>query len=110
MTPIRLCLAPRCGSRAAHRGYCRDHAREREQRVGRAGKRVYNSKRWQQTRERVLFEQPLCECGAIATDVHHRQDIAAGGDLWARSNLVALCHACHSRRTRAEQLGGGRER
>ena len=56
------------------------------------------------TRRRKLADTPLCErCGQIATDVHHRHDLAQGGNPWALDGLEALCHACHSRETRARQ-------
>lgn len=104
--PIRLCLAAGCPRPASYRGYCAEHARVRERRTNRVGKAIYNSTRWKHTRRRVLFLQPLCAvegCGEIATDVHHRVDLADGGDPWARSNLEALCHRCHSAKTRARQ-------
>lgn len=73
--------------------------------MNRAGKKIYGSRRWQNTRRKFLFEHPLCQCEnpdchAIATDVHHRKDLAAGGDPWDPDNLMALEHACHSRITR----------
>jgi 5-methylcytosine-specific restriction endonuclease McrA len=56
-------------------------------------------RRWRdRTRAKFLADHPLCEhCGRIATDVHHRVDIAAGGSHWAFENLQALCHSCHGR-------------
>ena len=53
---------------------------------------------WRALRARVLKLQPECPCGAKATDVDHVISLRAGGtnDL---SNLQALCHSCHSRKT-----------
>lgn len=64
-------------------------------------KSVYNTKRWQILRRSVLFNHPLCECGEIATDVHHIRDIQHGGDPYLPANLQALCRRCHSRITKA---------
>lgn len=100
--PTRLCLEPHCHTPATHRGRCTTHARTNE-RTTHPNKHLYNSARWRNTRTRVLFEQPLCECGAIATDVDHITAMDAGGDPWARSNLQALCRSCHSSKTRQEQ-------
>ena len=103
--PTRLCLAPGCPHPAAYRGRCPDHARTNDQTINRAGRKIYSSARWRHTRERYLLEHPLCErCGALGTDVHHRIDLADGGDPWSFTNLEGLCHACHSRITRAGQI------
>lgn len=109
--PNRPCLEPRCPSPATYRGRCQRHARQRDKQIARAGKSIYNTKRWQLTRKRKLFLTPLCEyvdpdegpCMAVATDVHHKQDIAEGGDPWDMGNLEALCHSHHSMVTRARQ-------
>lgn len=74
-----------------------DHVR------GSAAARGYG-RRWQKLRLLVLHEQPLCEtpgCGQMATDVDHIIAKAKGGTD-ERGNLRALCHACHSRKTAAE--------
>jgi 5-methylcytosine-specific restriction protein A len=107
--PTRLCAEPRCGSPATYRGRCPLHARTNDQQINRAGHAIYRTRRWQLLRRHVLYEQPLCPgvlertCGAIATDVHHIQDIDDGGEPWARSNLLGLCKHCHSRITRLSQ-------
>jgi 5-methylcytosine-specific restriction protein A len=100
--PTRLCLEPKCPNPSHHRGRCQRHAKQRNKDTHR-NRSVYNSKRWQMLRRRVLFDHPLCSCGEIATDVHHIQDIEQGGDPYSRANLQALCHSCHSRITRASQ-------
>lgn len=68
--------------------------------------------RWRELRATVLAERPLCEtpgCREMATDVDHRVRREAGGSDDA-SNLVALCHRCHSRKTVACDGGLGRTR
>lgn len=101
--PVKLCTVPRCGLVAAYKGRCRTHARAYN-RQSHPNKRVYNSTKWKRTRERQLFDHPLCQCGAIATDVDHVTPIEAGGDVWAWSNLQSLCQICHGRKTRDEQV------
>ena len=105
--PVKLCSSPRCPHPATYRGKCSHHSRVRERQTNRAGKAIYNTKRWQMTRKAYLAKQPLCEtegCGEIATDVHHRVDLADGGDPWNLEGLEALCHSCHSSTTRQRQL------
>ena len=108
--PTRLCLQAGCPNESHYRGRCAEHARSNDRNIRRAGRRIYNTAKWRHTRERVLSEQPLCAtegCDTISTDVHHIVDLDDGGDPWARSNLEALCLACHSRITRSEQLSTG---
>lgn len=104
--PVRLCLEPRCGSPATHRGRCPIHARTNNKATHR-NRHVYNSRRWRLLRQAVLLEQPLCACGCdrIATDVDHIVPIHAGGNPWDRNNLQALAAECHGRKTRQEQTG-----
>lgn len=106
--PTRICLEPRCPNVAAYRGRCGDHARSNERTIQRSGYKLYRTKRWELTRRSYLFDHPLCECDdqtchGIATDVHHRVDLNAGGDPWNAANLQALTHACHSKLTRGRQ-------
>lgn len=62
-----------------------------------------NGAAWRRLRALVLAEQPTCaECAKhgwieMATDVDHADNDPSNND---RSNLVGLCHSCHSRRTR----------
>jgi 5-methylcytosine-specific restriction endonuclease McrA len=106
--PTRICMEPRCPAVAAYRGRCQRHSRLRERTINRAGQKIYRRKRWRNTRERVLSEQPICvECkDALAEHVHHIVDLADGGDPWARENLAGLCASCHSKITRANQRTG----
>jgi 5-methylcytosine-specific restriction protein A len=105
--PIRLCLDPRCRNPATYRGRCADHARSWDKAAKRVGYHVYRSKRWEMLRRRVLFEQPLCECGAIAVDVDHITPLEQGGRPYERKNCQGLCKRCHGQKTKAEQ-GGAR--
>ena len=86
-----------CGPRNRQR-----HAQHDAQRAT-AAQRGYDAT-WQRLRLRYLMQHPLCaECArqgrvTAATDVHHivpRRDGGPDED----SNLMALCHACHSRVT-----------
>jgi len=99
---IRPCADKTCPNPATYRGRCQRHARERQNVINldrAAQRKIYNSKRWQLTRRKHLFDNPLCDCGAIATDVHHKTDLADGGEPFASSNLQALCAGCHSKIT-----------
>lgn len=64
-----------------------------------------NSKRWQDLRELILSDEPLCkhclERGHItpATDVDH---VSGDPSDNSRDNLQGLCHECHSRKTAAD--------
>ena len=104
--PSRLCLAPGCGSEATYRGRCAAHARGREQEINRAGKDIYRTKRWRLVRRRKLHDFPICErCQLVlATEVHHVQDIADGGDPYSPTNLASLCASCHSKEGRMRQM------
>lgn len=65
---------------------------------------------WQRVRALVLNEEPMCrQCAAdgrhvAAEHVDHDVALAAGGTN-DRSNLIPLCHSCHSRKT-AQRDGG----
>ncbi|MEK6272359.1 MAG: HNH endonuclease signature motif containing protein [Actinomycetota bacterium] len=102
---MRLCSTAGCTSQVVSGNRCRECAREANRRYTSQNKRYYGRAKWRHTRRKQLHEQPLCEqCGALAEDVHHRVDIQDGGEVWAMDNLMSMCHACHSKITRAEQL------
>jgi 5-methylcytosine-specific restriction endonuclease McrA len=101
--PQAVCLEPGCPQPADYRGRCQTHATQRDRNIQRAGHHIYRTKRWRITRNHHLAQHPLCDCGRIATDVHHRIDIADGGPPWAPTNLASLCHACHGKITRRRQ-------
>ncbi len=102
---MRLCSTPGCTKEATTGLRCRTHERERNRRHTTEHKPLYATRKWKFTRRRVLFDRPLCErCGAIAEDVHHRDGYEDPYDL---DGLEPLCHSCHGKVTRAEQLAGG---
>lgn len=105
--PTRLCLTPTCDQVARYRGRCAGHARTNDQTINRAGRHIYNTRRWRITRDRYLAANPMCAadgCAAIAAHVHHVVDLAAGGNPWNAENLIGMCASCHSRVTRAGQI------
>ena len=59
----------------------------------------------------VLRERPLCEeCEkhgrvCVATEVHHRWALRAGGKRLDRRNLRSLCRECHTRARAEEERG-----
>jgi 5-methylcytosine-specific restriction protein A len=61
---------------------------------------------WQKFRKVYLSEHPLCsDCEAegrvgAATDIHHKQKLRDRPELkYEEENLMALCKACHDKRT-----------
>lgn len=118
--PVRaasVCTRPGCRG-LVRDGVCsacgprqRAAQREHDERRGTAAQRGYGA-RWRRVRAAYLAAHPLCvECeraGRVvpATDVDHIVARRRGGsDEW--SNLQALCHACHSRKTAREQANSG---
>jgi hypothetical protein len=112
----RICQEPYCPRDATSRGRCdecrkryeRERSRARRARAGEG--RLYDKKRWHLTRRRYRFENPFCEhvengkpCGRLAEHVHHRTDLADGGDPYNFENLQALCASHHSRITASRQ-------
>lgn len=103
---------------AAHRREDEEHQREREREYdrhrGSAHQRGYGAT-WRKKRRAYLQRNPLCvEClrqGRVkpATDVDHIISRRRGGTD-DESNLQALCHSCHSRKTNREDGGGWRNR
>lgn len=64
-----------------------------------------NGAAWRRLRASVLANEPLCRLckrmgrTALATDVDHWDNNPSNNDA---TNLVALCHECHSRKTQAD--------
>ena len=86
--------------------YCEKHKPRRAS----AAERGYNQS-WQKARAVFLQAHPLCEeClkqgrYVKATDVDHI--VAHRGDrrlFWDMSNWQALCHSCHSKKTKGEKV------
>lgn len=103
--PTRLCSStkPPCPEPAVYRGYCKAHAMQRN-RETHTNRHIYNSKRWRILRKKILFESPICQnCDQqLATDVDHIKPIEQGGAAWSKQNLQALCHQCHSTKTKQD--------
>ena len=110
----------RCTERAVKRGLCQgcylERQREYDARRETAAGRGYDAE-WQATRAAYLAEHPTCECDdhlklpawrrPAAEDVDHRDGLGPRGPRghdW--SNLRAMTHECHSRRTARDQPGG----
>lgn len=118
--PMRPCAHPGCRE-LVRAGYCDKHRQKDTQRRGTdaaAWHRWYSLPEWRdRIRPAQLLREPFCrECAARAaaenrpelcrvpaTDVDHiiphRGDRALFLDP---RNLQSLCHACHSRKTKAE--------
>src|SRR5918999_5964364 len=119
MSPVRLCLEPRCPNRATARGRCDEHRKAQEAQRSRVRReearernRMYARKRWAMARRAKLFANPLCElehpgCLGIASEVHHRVAMEDGGEEYAIENLVSTCKPCHSRETMRERRDRG---
>lgn len=93
-----LVLTPRCPTHTL--------ALERVYRQ-RGHRHLYQTRRWKALSRRVLADNPICPgvggpCGAITEDVDHLHPVEDGGPMWSTANLQALCHACHSRKTRRD--------
>lgn len=109
--PSFPCLEPGCGRLATYRGRCAAHSKDRERETHRTGRlepssgRMYDRIKWQRTRRAQLQREPLCAvCFELATDVDHIVPLEDGGEPWAPRNLQSLCHACHARKSRGEQM------
>lgn len=111
------CQYPHClHLSVSHSGYCdlhkKQNARILDTTRGSPTDRGYDY-RWQKIRRIYLADHPLCyDCqleGRVtaAYDVHHVRAIRDGGDH-RDSNLMALCHECHSRRTLEDSVRPGR--
>ena len=106
--PSRICATPKCPEPATYRGRCQKHARQREQQTH-SDRRIYKTKRWRILRRHRLTVDPLCPCGAIATEVDHRVPISAGGAPYDPANTRSFCKSCHSKATRNYMLTGRNE-
>ena len=109
MKPRQACSVPGCPRDAVTRGRCTEHQRQRDRERAKSGERGFD-KAWRIIRDEYIAYHPKCSAtdeaamrdhkqfGDAATDVHHVRDYRDGGtDDW--SNLVSLCHRCHSRET-----------
>lgn len=96
------CSMSGCPALAVHAGRCAEHQRTQAERNEAPREspsvRGYDAN-WNHICARFLKENPWCEqCGAMSIEAHHQVEIRKGG-THEDSNLVALCHSCHSRVT-----------
>jgi 5-methylcytosine-specific restriction protein A len=102
--PRTPCTVPGCPELVERAGKCRPHQREYDrQRRRRAAVWSDYGQAWRRIRLDVLAEQPLCRCGAPATEVDHIKPLRRGG-THDRTNLRAMCKRCHSSKTAGESL------
>jgi 5-methylcytosine-specific restriction protein A len=109
--PSYPCRSPTCTAYVARRGdACPDHTgaasgkAEKRRRYDaedrdREAKAFYNSAAWRRARSTKLAAEPVCErCGgAWSKHVHHVKKLKTNPELrLTQSNLMALCHGCHS--------------
>ncbi len=109
--PLKPCAEPGCPELVTT-GRCPTHTTEANARYRHRGRRKwYATKRWRILSNRVLAEEPLCDCGCggLAEEVDHIEPVEdapteaeALRRMWSRSNLKARCHASHSRKTQAD--------
>jgi 5-methylcytosine-specific restriction enzyme A len=99
------CVVPGCPQVVTHGRRCHVHNVVAEQaRPNYALRRWYRTPQWKALRARILRDQAYCcaDCGQVvaALEVDH---IARHGGIsarfWDRTNLQALCRACHQRKT-----------
>lgn len=89
---------------AEYRGRCKEHAAKRERQTHKAEHRkVYQSKKWRNTRKKMLG---LCvDCGkAVGEEIDHIVPLEQGGAPYHPDNLAPRCKSCHAKKTRREQL------
>ena len=89
MPLVRSCRNRWCPEYAGPDGWCPAHRRPSF-----AGHQVPMPPGWPVTRAAQLAAFPWCEqCGAPATEVHHRHGREAGE---GPENLASLCWKCHA--------------
>jgi 5-methylcytosine-specific restriction protein A len=113
---MSVCSTPSCPQLVEGSGRCTKCKAEAEKKRGTASQRGYDSS-WRRVRAAYLKANPFCECEEcsallisqrpFATDVDHIDGLGPNGPLgrdW--SNLRALSHSHHARRTARDQPGG----
>ena len=75
--------------------------------ASKAGRLIYQSKRWRLLRKHILrrdgYRCRLCN-RAGRLEVDHATPIVMGGDWWNPSNLRAVCRSCHIAKTREANM------
>lgn len=122
--PSKRCNEPLCRVLIDYRQqYCDKHKRkttkqretysERKEKDAKAVK-FYTSKRWQRISRNYRYKHPTCEiclklgivsAADVVDHIKERKDLTADEQhlLYDESNLMALCHACHNRKTATER-------
>lgn len=113
---LSVCPVPGCPELSPS-GKCDEHRRAADRARGSGAARGW-SKRWAAFRLRYLRDHPMCECGPDccpegcdqpATDVDHIDGTGRNGPrAYDPTNLQALSHACHSRKTARQDGAFGR--
>lgn len=107
---LTACTYPGCGI-ACEGGRCSRHPRKVwEKPSGRNA--FYDSPEWRKARKATIKRDPICkECKqAKSTHADHKTAMRDGGAPLDPKNLQGVCHTCHARKTRYEQLKrAGRE-
>jgi len=106
MRPRQVCAYPGCPDFAIPgRSRCALHY---EPWAGRRGFEGYDSPEYRRNAAATLREEPACRlCGRPSRSVDHIIPKSQGGSD-DRSNLRALCRACHKRRSQ-DQARAGRD-
>jgi 5-methylcytosine-specific restriction protein A len=111
------CSWPGCPELTDGPGRCDEHRRAADRARGSGRDRGWTRK-WAAFRKDYLGRHPVCQCGEdccpgrgphLATDVDHIDGSGRNGPrAYDESNLVALAHGCHSRKTVRADGGFGR--
>jgi hypothetical protein len=94
-----------CEERVRGRKYCDVHTKPWQ---GSTRSGTHTSSADQALRAQVLREEPVCACGAPATDAGHIVAHVHGG-LYVRANLRGQCRSCNVRQIATDRRGVGGE-
>lgn len=100
--PRSPCTEPGCPELVDRPGKCPAHRRDYDRELKRRHTWRNYGGDWPKIRAQVLAEEPLCPCGARATDVDHVVPLRRGG-THQRSNLQPLCKPCHASKSAKER-------
>lgn len=101
----RPCTTPGCPVRPPAGGKCPDCRRRRAQPNSTERARAYNAPGWRELSEDYRRRRPTCEARGCTRPSAHTDHIDGDNTNWHESNLQALCHRHHSRKT--VQVDGG---
>ena len=69
---------------------------------------VYQTKEWRSISRKFLQSNKTCQCGAVATETHHKIPLRLGG-THDSENLEAVCKPCHILLNRISQKNKGKK-